>query len=60
MSEFLRAALAAGFDEKQAKFLELWVALKGHEHEVQDIVGFDEAVNEILDEDVDEDDEDED
>ncbi len=45
---FNEAAKDAGFSLKQIEFLEEWVAPNGHQHTVDDILGLDQAVEEIV------------
>jgi hypothetical protein len=45
-SEFYKEATAAGFTEKQARWLEENVAEEGHTHIIDDVEGLDEALGE--------------
>jgi hypothetical protein len=43
-SEFYKEAIAAGFTEKQARWLEENVAEEGHTHAIDDVEGLEEAL----------------
>jgi hypothetical protein len=42
--DFKTEAIAAGFTEKQAAFMEDWLAFEGHSHEIEDVDGLSEAL----------------
>jgi hypothetical protein len=44
MSAFQKKAIAAGFTPNQAAFLDLELAKFPHEHEIEDIVGLEDAL----------------
>jgi hypothetical protein len=43
---FLSDALAAGFSESQARFMDEFLAKHPHQHEIEDVDGLDEALEE--------------
>lgn len=44
--DFLAQALAAGFSESQARFMDEFLAKHPHDHEIEDIDGLEEALEE--------------
>lgn len=46
MNAFVKAAVAAGFSEAQADFMDEWLAGANHHHEIEDIEGLEEALGE--------------
>jgi hypothetical protein len=50
MNEFVEAAIEAGFTQEQAEFMEQWLARFPHNHDVSEIDGVDELVDEKVDE----------
>lgn len=48
MSAFTKQAVAAGFTQEQADFLDKQLAKFPHEHTAEDITDFDDAVIEAL------------
>lgn len=44
MNEFITCALAAGFTQKQAEFMDEWLAGAEHEHEIEDVNGLAESL----------------
>ena len=56
---FIKRAKEAGFTEEQAEFLAEHVSQPGHSHDAEDIVDFQEAVEEITAEEEEEEAEDE-
>ena len=44
MSQFYKEAIAAGFSPEQAKLLDQRLAKYPHEHEIEDIVGLEDAL----------------
>ena len=44
MSAFQKKAIAAGFTPNQAAFLDLEMAKFPHEHEIEDVIGLEEAL----------------
>lgn len=53
MSAFVKAAVAAGFSESQAEFMDEWLAGANHTHDIEDIEGLEEALGEVEEEDED-------
>lgn len=51
MNAFCKAAVAAGFTEAQADFMDEWLAGANHGHEIGDIEGLEEALGDDEDED---------
>ena len=54
--EFDARAEEHGFSDLQAEFLRTYLSRPGHDHTADQIVDLDDAVSEILDEDLDEED----
>ena len=50
MSVFTEAAKRAGFTAEQAKFMEEFVALSGHHHDIEEVDGLEEALGEVEEE----------
>jgi len=48
--EFLADAVEAGFTEDQAQFMWRYVSLDGHRHEIEDVDGLEEALEEVEEE----------
>lgn len=44
MSQFYKDAIAAGFTSSQAKFLDDRLAKYPHEHEIEDVIGLEDAL----------------
>ena len=44
MSYFVKAAIAAGFSEQQADFMDKALAKFPHEHDMEDVRGLEEAL----------------
>jgi hypothetical protein len=50
MNEFRQAAYDAGFNQKQVDFFEEFVAKQPHSHQVEEIIGVDDYMAQILEE----------
>lgn len=50
MRDFIEAAMEVGFTEEQAEFMDQWLAKFPHGHDVSEIDGVDELVDEKVDE----------
>jgi hypothetical protein len=50
MNEFLQAVREAGFSLKQIEFFEEWVAQREHSHTAEEIIGLEETVAELVEE----------
>lgn len=42
--QFLKDAIEAGFTEEQAEFMWRFLALEDHQHEIEDVVGLEDAL----------------